>query len=474
MALQKLVTQSGKSPKTAYSSLLMDPLIRAVLGLLAFFVTSLSVVAQPMPTSGTSGSPPASVSLGDQARGPVLLDRVVAVVNNDVIVESELLRRLEQVRRNLQRTGQPLPLDQVLRDQVLDRMTTDLALLQRALEAGLRVDDPSLDRAIARLAESNGLTVVALKNQLRTEGVRFEAFREDIRDEITISRLRERDVENRLRVSDSEIDAFLESQGQSLAKVQEWQLSQILIPLAFDASEQEIRAASQQMMDWAQSVRKAEASFLELAKQHSKSPEASQGGSLGWRSQERMPALFFQAVKDLQAGELTPPLRSGNGLHLLRVDDRRVALGELVDVYRARHILIRVDANTSEEQAARRLADVRDRLRLGEPFERLARAISQDPGSASKGGELDWAYPGDLVPEFERALAQLRPGEISPPVRTMFGLHLIELLERKREPLSEERFRLAARLALRDRKLSEAVNDWMREVRANSYVEIKP
>jgi peptidyl-prolyl cis-trans isomerase SurA len=413
--------------------------------------------------------------LGDQARGPILLDRVVAVVNNDVIVESELLRRLEQVRRNLQRSGQALPPDQVLRDQVLDRMTTDLALLQRALEAGLRVDDLSLDRAIARLAESNGLTVAALRNQLRTEGVRFEAFREDIRDEITISRLRERDVENRLRVSDSEIDAFLESQGQSLAKVEEWQLSQILIPLGSDASEQEVRSAFQQMKEWSQSVRKAEASFAELAKQHSKSPEAPQGGSLGWRSQERMPALFFQAVKDLQAGELATPIRSGNGLHLLRVDDRRVALGgELVDVYRARHILIRVDANTSEEQAARRLADVRDRLRLGEPFERLARAISQDPGSAPKGGELDWAYPGDLVPEFERALAQLRPGELSPPVRTMFGLHLIELLERKREPLSEERFRLAARLALRDRKLSEAVNDWMREVRANSYVEIKP
>ena len=472
--MQKLVTQLGRSPKTAYSSVVMDPLVRAVLGLLALLVTALSVVAQPMPSSGY-GSSPASISLGDQARGSVLLDRVVAVVNNDVIVESELLRRLEQVRRNLQRTGQALPPDQVLREQVLDRMTTDLALLQRALEAGLRVDDLSLDRAIARLAESNGLTVLALKNQLRTEGVHFEAFREDIRDEITISRLRERDVENRLRVSDSEIDAFLESKGQSLAKVQEWQLSQILIPLAADASEQEVRAASQQMMDWAQSVRKEEASFVELAKRHSKSPEASQGGSLGWRSQERMPALFFQAVKDLQAGELTPPLRSGNGLHLLRVDDRRVALGgELVDVYRARHILIRVDANTSEEQAARRLADVRERLRLGEPFERLARAISQDPGSAPKGGELDWAYPGDLVPEFERALAQLRPGELSPPVRTMFGLHLIELLERKREPLSEERFRLAARLALRDRKLSEAVNDWMREVRANSYVEIKP
>ena len=434
-----------------------------------------SAQAQSGLSTSKASSLPLSMQLGDQARAPILLDRVVAVVNNDVIVESELRRRLDQVRRNLSRSGQPLPPDQVLRDQVLDRMTTDLALLQRALEAGLQVDNPSLDRAIARLAESNGLTVSALREQLRAEGVSFDAFREDIRDEITISRLRERDVENRLRISDSEIDAFLESQGQSLAKVEEWKISQILIPLAPEASEQELQEATQRMRVWADSVRNSGASFEDLARQHSKSPEAAEGGSLGWRSSERMPTLFFQAVKDLQAGELTAPLRSGNGLHLLRVDDRRVALGgELVDVYRARHILIRIDANTSEEQAARRLADVRDRLRLGEPFERLARAISQDPGSAPKGGELDWAYPGDLVPEFERALAQLRPGELSPPVRTMFGLHLIELLERKREPLSEERFRLAARLALRDRKLSEAVNDWMREVRANSYVEIKP
>ncbi len=183
-----------------------------------------SAQAQSGLSTSKASSLPLSMQLGNQARAPILLDRVVAVVNNDVIVESELRRRLNQVRRNLSRSGQPLPPDQVLRDQVLDRMTTDLALLQRALEAGLQVDDPSLDRAIARLAESNGLTVSALREQLRTEGVSFDAFREDIRDEITISRLRERDVENRLRISDSEIDAFLESQGQSLAKVEEWKI----------------------------------------------------------------------------------------------------------------------------------------------------------------------------------------------------------------------------------------------------------
>ena len=215
----------------------------AVAHLFCVGIASAFIWAQPTSVTAQSGLSPGSSSKSPsltqpvgQARAPILLDRVVAVVNSDVIVESELRRRIEQVRRNLARPGQALPPEQVLRDQVLDRMTTDLALLQRALEAGLQVDNQSLDRAIVRLAESNGLTVSALRDQLRAEGVSFETFREDIRDEITISRLRERDVENRLRISDSEIDAFLESQSQSIKKVEEWLISQILIPLRSDAS----------------------------------------------------------------------------------------------------------------------------------------------------------------------------------------------------------------------------------------------
>jgi peptidyl-prolyl cis-trans isomerase SurA len=405
--------------------------------------------------------------------GPVLVDRVVAIVNDQVVIESDLQRRIAQVQSNLQRSAQPVPPATELRRQVLDRMATDLALSQRASRLGIVVDNTTLDRAIARLAENNGLSVTGLRNQLESEGTACAQFREDIREEIVIARLREREVEDRLQVSESEIDAYLASQGQSLAQSQELSLSQILIPVAEGASAQ-ARAEAQRLADSVVAQLKTGASFADLARTHSKGPAAAEGGSLGWRAVDRLPALFVQAVASANPGAVVGPLQSPNGLHILRLDDRRVlSQGPLVNVHKARHILIRVDGQASEERALRRAQDLRQRIALGEPFETLAREFSQDPGSAVQGGVLDWAYPGDFVPEFERALEELSVGQVSGPVRSVFGFHLIELLERRREPLSQDRLRVAARLAIRERKITEAVADWMREVRANSYVEIR-
>lgn len=404
---------------------------------------------------------------------PVLLDRVVAIVNDQVIVESDLQRRMAQVRQNLQRSSQRLASEADLRRQVLERMVTDLALSQRARRIGITVDNTTLDRAIARLAESNGLSVTGLRNQLESEGVIFDQFREDIREEIQITRLREREVEDRLQISESEIDAFLAAQGQSLAQTQELRLAQILIPVAEDATP-EVRAAALALAERLAAEIKKGASFAELARAHSKGAAAAEGGSLGWRSADRLPSLFVQAVASLAPGGLAGPLQSPNGYHLVLLEDRRsVSQGPLVTAHKARHILIRVDGQMSEERALRRAQELRQRLSVGDAFDQLARDFSQDPGSASKGGLLDWAYPGDLVPEFERALNELSVGQVSNPVRSVFGFHLIELLERRREPLSQDRLRVSARLALRERKLTEAVSDWMREVRANSYVEIR-
>ncbi|MFZ9315335.1 MAG: peptidylprolyl isomerase [Burkholderiaceae bacterium] len=404
---------------------------------------------------------------------PVLLDRVVAIVNDQVIVESDLQRRIAQVRQNLQRSSQRLAPEADLRRQVLERMVTDLALSQRARRVGITVDNTTLDRAIARLAESNGLSVTGLRNQLESEGVVFDQFREDIREEIQITRLREREVEDRLQISESEIDAFLAAQGQSLAQTQELRLAQILIPVAEDAS-QEVRGAALALAERLAAEIKKGASFVELARTHSKGAAAAEGGSLGWRPADRLPSLFVQAVASLAPGGLAGPLQSPNGYHLVLLEDRRsVSQGPLVTAHKARHILIRVDGQVSEERALRRAQELRQRLSVGDAFDQLARDFSQDPGSAAKGGLLDWAYPGDLVPEFERALNELSVGQISAPVRSVFGFHLIELLERRREPLSQDRLRVSARLALRERKLTEAVSDWMREVRANSYVEIR-
>lgn len=395
------------------------------------------------------------------ARQPVLLERVAAVVNNEIILESEVQRRLAQARQAMAKAKQPAPPESRLREQVLDRMVNDLALLQRATQVGLSVDDITLNRAIARIAEQNGMSVQGLSAQLQSEGIAFERFRQDIREEILLTRLREREVDNRLTVSEAEIDAFLAAQGASLSRSEEWRVSQILLD-----SEAKAKAVAQRLQGGED--------FAAVARELSLSPDATNGGDLGWRAAERLPTIFLKAVEKLQPGQWTGPFQSPGGFHILRLEDRRSSIrSQVVDVFRARHILIRVDAQTSEQTATRRLQELRRRLGLGEAFEQLAKDFSQDPGSAAKGGQLDWAYPGDLVPEFERAALGLARGQVSEPVRTVFGFHLIEVLDRKQEPLTEDRLRLIARLSLRDRKLADAVDDWTREIRANSYVEIK-
>jgi peptidyl-prolyl cis-trans isomerase SurA len=394
-------------------------------------------------------------------RDPVLLERVAAVVNNEIILESEVQRRLTQARQAIARAKQPAPPDNRLRDQVLDRMINDLVLLQRAAQVGLSVDEVTLNRAIARIAQENGLSQDGLSAQLASEGIVFARFRQDIRDEILLTRLREREVVNRLSISDAEIDAFLAAQGTNLSKSEEWRVSQILLD-----SEAKAKAVAQRLQGGED--------FAAVARELSLSPDATNGGDLGWRGAERLPTIFMKAVEKLQPGQWTGPFQSPGGFHILRLEDRRSSIrSQVVDVFRARHILIRVDAQTSEQTAIRRLEELRRRLTIGDSFEQLAKDFSQDPGSAEKGGQLDWAYPGDLVPEFERAALGLARGQVSEPVRTVFGFHLIEVLDRKQEPLTEDRLRLIARLSLRDRKLADAVDDWTREIRANSYVEIK-
>ncbi len=419
-------------------------------------------LAPPAPTQGLRA--PAS---------PVLIDRVVAIVNREVITASELARRQKQFELNLRRQGIALPSPAVLREQVLDRMINDRALLQLARESGIRVDDQMLDRSITRIADQNGMNVAGLRNQLESEGISFASFRQDIREEIMLTRLREREVDNRLQISDSEVDTFLAAQGQSIQRVEEWKVAQILVRVSENPTKEEL-AAAQEKLKRVEDALRGPRTFAAVAKELSDAPDRDQGGSLGWRTRDRLPALFLDAVANLKPGETAKAVRSPNGFHVLQLEDKRSALRtQEVAVHRARHILIRVDAQVSEEQARRRVIDIRRRLDLGADFAQLARDFSQDPGSAARGGELDWAYPGDLVPEFERAMFGLQPGQISEPVRSVFGIHLIQLLERKREPLTEQRLRTAARLALRDRKLAEAVADWTREVRANAYVEIK-
>jgi peptidyl-prolyl cis-trans isomerase SurA len=431
-------------------------------------VTPLGAGAQVRPLA------PPSASQGLKApSSPLLIDRVVAIVNREVITASELARREKQFLTNLTRQNIAPPSAAVLREQVLDRMINDRAMLQLARETGIRVDDATLDRSINRIADQNGLSVSGLRNQLESEGISFAAFRQDIREEIILTRLREREVDNRLQISDSEVDTFLAAQGQSIQRIEEIKLAQILVRVSENATKEELASAQAKVKRIEDALRDPKA-FAAVAKEFSDSPDRDQGGSLGWRPPDRLPTLFLDAVRGLTPGQVSKAVRSANGFHILQLEDRRSTLRtQEVSVHRARHILVRVDAQVSEEVARRRILDIRRRVELGTDFAQMARDFSQDPGSAQKGGELDWAYPGDLVPEFERAMFALQPGQVSDPVRSVFGVHLIQLLERKREPLTEDRLRTAARMVLRDQKLAEAVSEWTREVRANAYVEIK-
>ncbi len=415
----------------------------------------------------TAQAPTADVS------GPRLVDRVVAIVNREAITLSELVRRENQFLQNLRRQGVEPPNPKVLREQVLERMINDRAMLHVARENGVRVDDATLDRSIARIAEQNGLSINGLRNQLENEGIAFSTFRQNIREEIILTRLREREVDGRVQISENEVDTFLASQGQSIQRVQEFRVSQILVRLPENATPEESALAKEKLQRVETALKSGQA-FGSVAKELSDAPDKEQGGDLGWRERGRLPSLFLTAVESLKPGEVSRVVRSPNGFHILRLDDQRSILKtQEVTVHRARHILIKVDAQTSEEAAFRRINDLRGRIDGGIDFAQIAKEFSQDPGSAARGGELDWAFPGDLVPEFERAMAQLQVNQISDPVRSVFGFHLIQLLERKREPLTEDRLRTAARMAVREQKLLEAIAEWTREIRATAYIEIK-
>jgi len=412
-------------------------------------------------------------AIGPRTQNTQLIDRVLAIVNREVITASELARRERQFVAGLTQQGIAIPSRAILREQVLERMITDRAMLQLARETGIRVDEITLDRSIARIAEQNGVSVSGFRNQLESEGISFAAFREDVREEITLTRLREREVDNKLQITEAEVDTFLAAQGQSLQKTEEFKIAQILIRIPENPSPAVIAEAESRMKK-AQEALRPPRSFASVVREFSDAQDREQGGSLGWRTRDRLPTLFLDAISGLKPGEISKPVRSPNGFHILQLEDQRSGLRtQEVAVHRARHILLRVDAQTSEDQARRRALELRRRIELGTEFGQVARDHSQDLGSAPRGGELDWAYPGDTVPEFEQAMVALSPGQISDPVRSAFGIHLIQLLERKREPLTEQRLRTAARLALRDEKLAQAVADWARDVRANAYVEIK-
>jgi len=391
------------------------------------------------------------------AQDPAPVDRIVAVVNKEVITASELSEAVAGVQRQMRRQGTAPPERALLERQMLERLILDKAQTQLARDKGIRVDELQLDRAVQRVAQSNNMSLADFRAALERDRVPFQEWREELREQIVLSRLREREVDDRIQVSDSEIDVFLaQTQAKPDSRV-EYQISHILVRVPEQTTPDRVevaRARAQKALTEA----RAGADFASLAASYSDAPDALQGGALGWRSHDRLPELFSTALAAMKPGETSEILRSPAGFHVLRLSERRgTALdGAPVAQTRLRHILIRASESVSEGEALRRLTDLRNRIVSGAAdFAEMARVHSGD-ATAARGGELDWVYPGDTVPDFERAYQELKVGEISQPVRTPFGYHLIQVLERRSADMSPERRRLQARQVLRERKADEA------------------
>ncbi|THF64412.1 peptidylprolyl isomerase [Pseudothauera rhizosphaerae] len=408
------------------------------------------------------------------AQRAVEADRIVAVVNNEVITAVQLRERLDQAVRRLSRQGTELPPREVLERQMLERLILERAQLQLARESTIRVDETMLERSIQRIADSNGLTPEGLREALTRDGIAWDRFRDEVRTELMLTRLREREVDNRIVVTEAEVDNFITTNPDAFSG-REYHLAHILLRAPEGASPAQLEALAARAQDVMGRLQGGE-DFASVAAAVSNAPDAMNGGDLGWRRRDALPALFAEVVGNLSPGQLSPIMRSAAGLHIVKLLDVRggaLAGADQVEQTRASHILVRTSEVLSDVEAESRLRRLHERIvRGGEDFAALARAHSDDL-SAAKGGELGWVYQGDTVPEFERAMNALAPGEISEPVRSPFGWHLIKVHERRVQDVTEERKRAMARAALRQRKSEDAFEDWVRQLRDSTYVEYR-
>jgi peptidyl-prolyl cis-trans isomerase SurA len=407
---------------------------------------------------------------------PQEVDRIIAVVNEEAITAFELRARLATVERQLRAQNVQLPPREVLEKQLLERMITDRVQMQFARETGLRISDIELDASMRRIAEGNRLSLPEFRAALEKDGVSWVKFREEIRDEIVLSRLRDREVESRIVVSDGEIDNYLANpdQGGHVGNV-EVQTAHIVLRVPEQATPDQLMRIGARAQAALDQIRRGE-DFAKVAASYSDAPDGLSGGAMGARPLDRLPALYADAVGKLKPGETSDILRSPAGFHIIKLIARQGDGGAKSTVAlkqtRARHILIKVNELVSEAEARRKLVGLKERLDNGADFAELARLHSNDL-SAAKGGDLGWMYQGDTVPDFEKAMDALKINQISEPVQSPFGFHLIQVLERRTEDASAERQRLSARQVLRERKSDEAYQDWVRQMRDRAYVEYR-
>ena len=420
----------------------------------------------------------AAAAAGAAERGEdpeaVPLNRIVALVNREIVTRLELEDRIAIAVEQLRKQGVTLPPRNILEKQVLEAILLQRIQLSFARENGVRVDETQLDRAIARIADDNKLTVEQFRTALARDGIRFDRFREDIRKEIILSRLREREVANKVVVSEGEIDEYLARRKES-GMGTEWLASHILVRIDEKTADPAAQRRQKEKVEKALAALNAGEDFAKVAATYSEASDALQGGDLGWRNPDRMPSLFLEMVGPLKVGQHSAVVRSANGFHIVKLRDMRGAVGKqvLIVQHKVRHILIKPSEIVSDADAQRRVRELRERLEQGGAnFAELAKQNSQD-GSAASGGDLGWVAAGDLVPEFAAAMEALAIGQLSQPVRSPFGWHLLQVLERREADISKERERLEARQAIRSRKADEAFDEWLRQLRDSAYVELR-
>ena len=416
-----------------------------------------------------------TISAQTHADKPVAqeIDHIVAVVNDDVISYTELEKRMHLVKQQLQSRQAKLPPDDVLRKQILEQLIMERLQLQVAERVGIRVDDESINKVVSNIARENHLTLEQFRDVLAREGYNFADFRNNIRKDITINQLRKRRVENRVTVTEQEVDNYLISMANQRGSNDEFHLGHILIGVPEAASPQQIQAAKQKAETILARLRLG-ADFAETAIAESGGQRALEGGDLGWRKAGQMPTLFAETVINMRVGDISDLIRSPSGFHIIKLLDRRTTeQRHTIEQTLARHILIRPNEVVSNEEAKQRITRLYERILAGADFAQLARASSDDTASAVNGGSLGWVNPGAMVPEFEEQMNKLQPGQISKPFETQFGWHIVQVMARRQRDDTQQFERMQARQLIGKRKSEDAVENWLREMRSEAYVEYR-
>jgi len=401
-----------------------------------------------------------------------VIDKIVAVVDTGIVLSSDVETRLNDLKTQAESRGNAIEINEELRQQVLERLILEQAQVEVAKRRGLQIDDARVNETLLQIAKNRDTDLLGLKNAIESEGKSFTVFREQIRRELLINAIRDREVRSRIRISDSELGRFMETTGGQISTAPELLLSQIVVGLPNRPSPEVIQQAEQKAVSIRDALLQG-APFGQMAVRYSDAPEASQGGDLGWRNILELNPVFADALNEAKKNTLIGPIRSPGGFHLIAVRDRRGDQSVVVTEYKARHILIKPDSVRSPEKAEELAQNVRRELEGGADFAELARRFSEDPLSAAKGGDLGWVRADQLVPGFASVMTKLPLNTLSQVSRSRFGFHLIEVLETRESDISEEQMKNRARRILTERKFSQELDSWLRQVRADAFVELK-